>query len=79
MVFVGGTIGNAVLFLFLSRALLPAIGIGRDVAGTGPATPALNLIPLVVQLVIGCIEVALILYFVAGIGEERVSSRRPMP
>jgi len=74
-IFMFGTIGNAILFVMLSRAVLPIINFGP----AGPADTAFNLLPTALQLVIGAIEVGLIVYFVAGIGEERTVNRRRAP
>lgn len=78
-VFAIGTTANAILFLFLSRALLPLLAKGEEIAGTGPATSAMNLLPVTIQLAIGALQLGLIVYFVAGIGEQRTADRRPMP
>lgn len=80
VIFFGGTISNAVLFVALSRIIMPYFADGGEfyTAG-GPASDALSLLPTAMQLVIGAFQVGLILYFVAGIGEERTADRRPMP
>jgi len=74
-IFVFGTIGNAILFVMLSRAVLPIINFGPS----GPADQAFSLLPTAIQLVIGALEVGLIVYFVGGIGEERAATRRRAP
>lgn len=74
-IFVFGTIGNAILFVMLSRAVLPIINFGPS----GPADQAFSLLPTAIQLVIGALEVGLIVYFVGGIGEERTATRRRAP
>lgn len=74
-IFVFGTIGNAILFVMLSRAVLPIINF----APSGPADQAFSLLPTAIQLVIGALEVGLIVYFVGGIGEERAATRRRAP
>lgn len=79
IVFSIGTVSNAILFLFHSRVLLPLLDTGNDIVGTGPATGALTLLPAAMQLGMGILQIGLIVYFVGGIGEERSSSRRPMP
>lgn len=78
IVFVAGTTANVLLFLVLSRGVLEIIAIGESVAGTGPATPALNLLPVAFQLGLGGLQVGLILYFIGGLGEERAASRGPV-
>ena len=79
VVFFAGTIGNGILFLFFSRAVLLIIAIGEEVAGTGPGTAALNNLPIAMQLAIGGIQLVLIIYLLGGLGEERSTQRRPMP
>jgi len=74
-IFVFGTIGNAILFVMLSRAVLPIINFGPS----GPADQAFSLLPTAIQLVIGALEVGLIVYVVGGIGEERAATRRRAP
>lgn len=71
-IFVFGTIGNAILFVMLSRAILPIINYGPS----GPADTAFNLLPTALQLVIGAIEVGLIVYFAGGLGQQRTAARR---
>lgn len=78
IVFAIGTTANAILFLFHSRVLLEVLAIGEEVAGTGPATGAFNLLPMAMQLAMGGLQVGLILYFIGGLGEERTATRRPM-
>lgn len=79
VVFTVGTFSNAILFLVLSRVVLPLIATGTAIAGQGPATGAIELIPTAIKLAIGVIEIGLIGYFLGGLGEERTASRRPMP
>jgi len=79
IVFTIGTFSNAILFLFHSRVILEIIATAEELFGTGPATPALNLLPMAIQLAIGGLQLGLILYFIGGLGEERASDRRPMP
>jgi hypothetical protein len=74
-IFVFGTIGNAILFVVLSRVVLPIINYGPS----GPADAAFNTLPTAIQLVIGAIEVGLIIYFVGGLGQQRTASRRRAP
>lgn len=78
IVFVAGTVANAILFLFHSRVLLEVLAIADQIAGTGPATGALNTLPLAMQLAMGIFEIGLILYLVGGLGEERTATRRPL-
>lgn len=79
VVFAIGTFSNAVLFLFLSRALLPLLETGQSIAGDGPATAALNNLPIAIQLAMGLLQLGLIAYLLGGLGEERASQRRPLP
>ncbi|MFB6201309.1 MAG: hypothetical protein ABEI98_04790 [Halorhabdus sp.] len=74
-IFVFGTIGNAILFVILSRAVLPIINYGPS----GPADTAFSLLPTALQLVIGALEVGLIVYFAGGLGQERTVNRRRAP
>lgn len=78
VVFFGGTVANAILFIFLSRALLPIIEQGNAIAGTGPATSALDLLPVAMQLVIGGFQLGLIVYMLGGLGSQRKTTRRPL-
>jgi hypothetical protein len=77
VVFTVGTVSNAILFLFHSRVLLEVVSISNQFA-SGPATSAINLLPVAMQLAMGGLQVGLILYFIGGIGQERAESRRPM-
>jgi len=74
VIFLAGTIANGILFIFLSRVVLPIVNYGP----TGPATQAMQLLPVAIQLAIGGLEVGLIFYFISGLGEERAAQRRPM-
>lgn len=78
LVFFAGTTANAILFLFHSRVLLEILAIANQIAGTGPATGALNTLSVAMQLSMGILQIGLILYLVGGIGEERTATRRPM-
>ncbi len=78
IVFSIGTVSNAVLFLFHSRVVLELLSVAESIGGTGPATDALNLLPVALQLAMGGLQIGLVLYFVGGIGEERAAGR-PMP
>lgn len=78
VIFITGTIANSILFLFLTRVLLPLLAEGREIAGTGPATPALQMLPTVFQLTIGAFQLGLIAYFVLGIGQERSQTTAPI-
>lgn len=78
IVFSIGTVANAVIFIFHSRVVLEIIAIGTNVAGTGPATSAFNLLPMAMQLAMGGLQLGLILYFLGGLGQERTITRGPM-
>lgn len=78
VVFFAGTTGNTILFLFHTRVVLVLLDHGRDIAGTGPATGALNLLPGAMQLAIGGIQVVLIAYLLGGLGQEKSTGRRPI-
>lgn len=78
IVFAIGTTSNAILFLFHSRVILEVIAVGKEVAGKGPATDAMNLLPMGIQLAIGGLQVGLILYLIGGLGKERSAARRPL-
>jgi len=78
IVFSVGTVANAILFLFHSRVLMEVLSVGRDVAGTGPATPAFDLLPVAMQLAMGGLQIGLILYLIGALGQERSATRRPM-
>ena len=78
VVFTIGTFSNAILFLFHSRVVMEIVAIAGMFA-SGPATGAINLLPDVIMLAIGGLQVGLIVYFLGGLGEERTTSRRPMP
>lgn len=74
IIFLAGTMANGILFIFLSRVVLPIVNYGP----AGPATQAMNLLPAAIQLAIGGLEVGLIFYFISGLGEERAAQRRPL-
>jgi len=78
IIFSGGTIACAVLFLFHSRVVLKI----QDVAQTfpsGPATPAINMLPDAIMLAIGALQLGLIVYFLGGLGQERSSVQKAPP
>ena len=77
-VFLAITGGNAILFLFHSRVLLEVLAVGNEIAGTGPATDALNLLPQAMQLAMGGIQLIAIVYLLGGLGSQRSSERRPL-
>lgn len=79
IVFSIGTVSNAILFLFHSRVVLEVLAIAEEIAGEGPATDALNMLPVAMQLAMGGIQLVLVLYLVGGLGQERAAARRPMP
>lgn len=74
VIFFAGTLANAIVFIFLSRVVLPLISYGPE----GPATDAMNLLPVAMQLTIGMFQVGLIVYLVGGLGQQRSERRRPM-
>lgn len=74
VIFFGGTVANAIIFIFLSRVVLPLISYGPE----GPATGAMNLLPVAMQLAIGVFQLGLIVYLVGGLGQQRSNQRRPM-
>jgi Na+-transporting NADH:ubiquinone oxidoreductase subunit NqrB len=74
IIFSIGTVANGIIFIFLSRVVLPLVNTGP----TGPATQAMQLLPAAMQLAIGGLQVGLIFYFISGLGEERATQRRPM-
>lgn len=74
IILLAGTVANGVLFIFLSRVILPLINTGP----TGPATSAMNLLPAAMQLAMGGLQIGLIFYFISGLGEERAAQRRPL-
>lgn len=76
LVFVGGTIGNAILFLVYSRGVLEVLSIAEQLP-SGPATDALNLLPPAMQLAIGAIQIILIVYLIGGLQDQRTVQRRP--
>lgn len=78
IIFAIGTVSNAILFIFHSRVLLEVLATGQEIAGTGPATGALNLLPTAMQVAMGLLQIGLIVYFVGGLGQERSATRRPM-
>lgn len=76
LVFIAGTIGNAILFLVYSRGVLEVLSIAEQFPD-GPATDALNLLPPAMQLAIGAIQIILIVYLVGGLQDQRTVQRRP--
>lgn len=76
-VFTAITISNAILFLFHSRVLLEIVNISENFA-SGPATQAINLLPAVIQLAIGAIQIGVTLYFLAGLQRQRTVTRGPV-
>lgn len=75
-IFMGLVVTDAILFLFHSRVLLRVIETGESIAGTGPATSAINLLPAVMQLVMGLILVGAFGYLLGGITSQRTARRR---
>lgn len=78
IIFFAGTISNAIIFIFMTRIILPIINMGQNIAGTGPASGALQLLPTVMMLTIGIFELGLIMYFIGGLGQEKTAVRRPL-
>jgi len=76
IVFFGGTLANAVLFVFHSRVLLTITSTANNLAA-GPATPAINLLPQAVMGAILVIQVGLIAYFLAAFDQQRAVSQGP--
>ncbi len=80
VVFTIGTISNAIVFLFHSRVLMEVLDVAKDFGWSGgPATGALQLLPVAMQLAMGVFQLGLILYFLGGLGQERASATRSMP
>jgi len=77
LVFVSGTVGNAVLFLFHSRVLLEVVATANALS-TGPGTAAIELLPTAVMIAIGGIQVILIAYLLGAFSEQRTATRRPV-
>jgi len=69
---------DAILFIFHSRVVLTIVDIANSFA-SGPATGAINLLPDVLQLVMGVILLGAFAYLLGGIGEERAAARRRPP
>jgi hypothetical protein len=78
IIFTAGTFSNAVLFLFHSRVILEVLDTATEVAGKGPATGALDLLPVGIQLAIGVLQIGLIVYLLGGFENERTKTRMPM-
>lgn len=76
VVFFGGTIANAILFIFHSRVLLSVTDIANSFP-SGPATPAIELLPQAVMGAILIIQVGLIAYFLGAFGEQRTATQGP--
>ncbi len=76
IIFFGGTLANAVLFLFHSRVVLEVISVSESFP-SGPATSAINLLPDVIMLAIAGIQLGLVAYLLGGLGQERTATRRP--
>jgi hypothetical protein len=79
VIFTIGTVSNAILFIFHSRVLLEVLAQGNEIAGTGPATGAMELLPVAMQLAMGILQIGLIVYLLGGLGEERAAQQRPLP
>lgn len=77
-VFMALIVADAILFLFYSRVLLEVLATGEEIAGTGPATSSMNLLPAAMQLVMGIILVGAFGYLLGGISSERTAVRRRM-
>jgi len=79
VVFTTLTIANAVLFVVSSRGVLTIIDMANTRVGSGPATPAFDLLPVALQLAMGIVQLGLIVYLITGIGEERTARTRRSP
>lgn len=80
IIFFAGTVANGILFVFHSRVLLEVLAMGQAITGgSGPATGALNLLPTVMQLVIGGFQLGLIFYLLGGLGQQKTTAERPLP
>lgn len=78
IIFCAGTTTNAILFLFHSRVVLEVLAVAEQIAGTGPATTALNTLPVALQLTMGGLQIGLIVFLLGGLGQEKTTTRRPM-
>jgi hypothetical protein len=78
VVFVFGTISNAVLFIVFSRAYLTLKNTGLSISSSGPGTEAMNLLPTAIVLAMGILQIGLVVYLLGGLGEERTVQRGPM-
>jgi hypothetical protein len=75
-VFFAGTLVNAVLFVFYSRVVLTVTGLVNDF-GTGPATPAIEMIPQAVVVAMLALQIGVTGYFLGAFGQQRKAQRRP--
>lgn len=76
IVFVAGTISNAILYIIHSRAVLEVLDIANTFP-SGPATAALDMIPTAMVLAIGGIQAILVVYLLGGLQDQRTVRRRP--
>lgn len=70
IIFSIGTVANVILFLFHSRVVLEIVGIANQFP-SGPATPAIESIPMGMQLAMGGLQIGLVVYLVGGLGSQR--------
>jgi len=76
-VFFGGTLANGVIFVFYSRVVLTTTELVNSF-GTGPATPAIEMIPQAVVLAMLTLQVGVTGYFLGAFGKQRQANRRPL-
>lgn len=69
-VFFGGTLVNAILFVFYSRVVLTVMDVVNGF-GTGPATPAISMIPQAVVVAMLGLQVGVTAYFLGAFGQQR--------
>lgn len=77
LVFFAITVANAILFVFHSRVVLSIVETANSF-GTGPASGAINMLPVAMQLGMAILEVGAVLYLVGGLGQERTATRGPV-
>jgi len=76
IIFSIGTFANAILFLFHSRVVLEIIAISHQFP-SGPATGAIESIPMAIQLAIGGLQLGLVVYLLGGLGSQRKVDQVP--
>jgi len=77
LVFSGLTVSNAVLFVFHSRVVLRIVAIAESF-GTGPASPAINLLPQALMLAMLIIEVIAVSYLLGAFSQQRKATQGPV-